>query len=335
VKGVVFFGADEITFQIGKWCICNDIACTIIANNAQARKVLSNSTLFADAAKSAGITFVVVNTLSALQSSQAFAHSIDPLCISVGAPWFFTKEFLQSFGRRIYNLHGTRLPKERGGTLFSWQILMGIRTGMCVLHEVTEHIDDGPIVRYEEFLYPAQCRKPADYLVTYQQQNIQFLKTVLSEFNAGSLEFTPMAQPEYLASYLPRLSAEVNGWVDWSWNLVDIERFICAFDYPYPGARTRHRGRVVILRDVYAQSGDGFTHPFQAGLVYRNNGKWLNVSVNGGEIIICSVTDAEGRSLLTEIQPGDRLYSLHEEVAGGKRRVMKTAAGFSLQKNLI
>jgi len=42
----------------------------------------------------------------------------DDICISVGASWILTKEQIE--GKNIYNLHGTRLPRDRGGTIFSW-----------------------------------------------------------------------------------------------------------------------------------------------------------------------------------------------------------------------
>lgn len=334
MKHVVFFGADDLVYQAGKWCMGNGVACTVITNAAQSTRSLSDGRPFSVAAEAAGMRTMVADSLSQIEAKKMVSTPASSFCISIGAPWIFSKAFLQSLGNTIYNLHGTRLPKERGGNLFSWQILMGVRVGTCLLHEITENIDDGPIIRYEEFIYPAHCRKPVDYVQHYQQKNTEFLVRLLSDLKSGSIQFLQTGQPEYLSSYWPRLSADLNGWIDWSWCVREIKRFICAFDDPYPGARTKHRGRIVVLKDVYAQSADGVTHPFQAGLVYRNNGKWLNVSVPGGELLICSVTDLAGRSVLQEMKPGDRFYSTPDDLNSGKTRIVKTASGLTQQKNL-
>ena len=41
--------------------------------------------------------------------------------------------------------------------------------------------------------------------------------------------------PEYF-SFLPRLSTDKNGWIDWSLDPNELIRFINAFDEPYVGA---------------------------------------------------------------------------------------------------
>ena len=46
------------------------------------------------------------------------------LIISAGAPWIFTDDFLEAFEPNgIFNIHGTALPTDRGGTVVSWLIM--------------------------------------------------------------------------------------------------------------------------------------------------------------------------------------------------------------------
>jgi methionyl-tRNA formyltransferase len=254
------------------------------------------------------------------------------LVISIGAPWILDEETLQTvFRENILNLHGTHLPKERGGTLFSWQILSGKHAGICLLHQMTGKIDQGPVVAYEEFIYPSSCRKPIDFINFYNQKNIAFLQEFIKSYIPGSKPECS-TQPEYLSSYWPRLLAPVNGWIDWSWKAIELERFICAFDAPYGGARCRWNNQVVILREAYSQASDGYSHPFQQGLVYRNNGKWLNVAVREGELLICNVSDEEGKDLLPEINVGDRFYILPEDKVNSMQRVVKTKEGLVTKK---
>ena len=41
---------------------------------------------------------------------------------------------------------------------------------------------------------------------------------------------------------MPRLKTNLNGWIDWSQNVYELERFIGAFDQPYAGAKTYLHG---------------------------------------------------------------------------------------------
>lgn len=249
------------------------------------------------------------------------------LVISVGAPWFLTKEVIERFPGRIFNLHGSRLPKDRGGNLFSWLILNGQRVGICAIHDLLPEIDAGDIFDWEEYIYPAHCRIPRDFQDYYNQKNIVFLENFILEFINKTKIFNKVGQPAYLSTYWPRLLANIHGWIDWGWNTIEIERFICAFDDPYPGARCRLNGEIVILKEVYSQATDGYTHPFQNGLIYRNNGKWLSVAVSGGELLACSVTDKSGNNLISNIKVGDRFYTTAEDLLQTRQRAIRSNQG--------
>ena len=184
----------------------------------------------------------------------------------------------------------------------------------------------------EEFIYPAHCRKPVDFIQVYEEKNTAFLKNFLPKWVRNE-DGTPLAaQPEYLSTYWPRLRADVHGWLDWNWPATELERFICAFDEPYSGARCRWRGQEIILRDAWAQSLDGHTHPFQWGIVTRNNGQWLNVAAQGGELLLRTVHDLNGLDRLPSIRPGDRLCSSAADLEKAQQRVVKTAKGLEIQQ---
>ena len=70
--------------------------------------------------------------------------------------------------------------------------------------------------------------------------------------------------------YFPRLHTAANGWINWQWSAVEIERFCNAFDEPYPGAGTFCKDVEVRLRDVSLAQGESVScHPFSAGLIVR------------------------------------------------------------------
>jgi hypothetical protein len=63
-------------------------------------------------------------------------------------------------------------------------------------------------------------------------------------------------------------------------------------------------------------------HSFQYGLVYRNNGRWLTVAGNGGTLIVQSVLDADGKSVLASIKAGDRLFTPNARLEQRQKRVI-------------
>ncbi len=326
MPNLLFFGANPISLKVAVFAREIGFDCAIMADKAQVEKM-------AKAAEQTETEVIAAENPADFPLAKWMEKGERTLAISIGAPWFFDKVFLEeSMGGKMLNLHGTHLPRSRGGTLFSWQIMSGQRTGMCLLHQMTEALDAGEIIDFEEFIYPAHCRKPVDFIQYYEVKNIAFLKHFLAKWGAGAIGLPLAAQPEYLSTYWPRLRADVHGWLDWSWPSTELERFICAFDEPYGGARCRWRGQEIIIRDAWAQSLDGHTHPFQWGLVTRNNGQWLNVAAQGGELLLCSVSDQDGLDLLPLIKPGDRLFSSPTDLEKALQRVVKTAEGLKIQK---
>lgn len=322
---VLLFGSNHISLRFARCASEAGCDAVVIADAAQCEKV-------AGAGGLSDARLIAIERPEQLPLEQWLRDGERTLAISIGAPWIFDGAFLEErMGGILLNLHGTHLPRSRGGNLFSWQIMTGQRTGICLLHQMTVAVDAGAVLDCEEFIYPARCRKPADYIQHYESTNVAFLQRFLTKWLRDGVGTPLAAQPEYLSTYWPRLRADVHGWLDWTWPSAELERFICAFDDPYGGARCRWRGQEVIVRDAWAQSLDGRTHPFQWGQVTRNNGQWLNVAAQGGELLLCSVRDLEGRDLLPAIRPGDRLFSSAADLDAALRRVVKTEAGLKVQ----
>ena len=66
--------------------------------------------------------------------------------LSFGAAWIFKKEFIKKFNGKFFNLHGARLPQNRGGGGFSWRIMRGERVGVSLIHKIIPGVDTGDIV---------------------------------------------------------------------------------------------------------------------------------------------------------------------------------------------
>lgn len=327
---ILLLGAGNFIVNLCKELASQKHTIQVISNAVQLNKLMPNSMPIKDALSA----YAKVSEVENESEIEQTLHGVDIeewICISYGAPWIFKEQTIQRvFKNRLMNIHGTHLPKQRGGTLFSWQILSGQKTGMCLVHQLTTGIDQGQVLAYKEFIYPAWCRKPIDYISVYEEKNVVFVSEWINSWN-GWPALTGQ-QPEYLSSYFPRLLAPVHGWINWSWNNTELERFILAFDEPYGGARCRLNNQVVILRDAYAQQMDGYFHPMQNGLIYRNNGEWINVCTNSGELLVKEVWTEDGRLITPEIKTGDRFYTLPEDLAQANQRVVKTKSGLSVKK---
>lgn len=298
----------------------------LITSPRHAEEEIDGQTLL-EAAKAAGIATVVAEKLSDPGVAEAIGDIDSCFALSLGAAWIFKPDWIeQSLRGKLFNLHGTRLPQNRGGGGFSWQILTGNRLGFCQLHMVDGGIDTGDIVATEEFVYLAACRIPADFEAVYQQKVVEFTQRILDRVFAGPVEFERKTQSEYLSSYWPRLNTEKQAWIDWGWPAWQIERFCNAFDEPYMGSGTFWNGQEIRLKSVQADYNDQETHPFMSGLVYRNNGRWLHVACTGGSLIVEQAI-AEGKNVVGDIAVGDRLYTPSEKIEQIGDRVIYTSKG--------
>lgn len=328
IKQLYLLGAGEFVWNILKWAKAEGITGIAITDHNQGSKTINaTGKSFISSLADYQIDCMVVEKAEDIAIP---TPSDTNLYISYGAPWIIPQSVIaKTFQNRLLNIHGTRLPRERGGTIFSWQILTGQRTGMCLIHQMTEKIDEGPIIAWDEFIYPPHCKIPADYIHYYEEQNARFIKSFIQQYNG--INTMSAGQPEYLSTYWPRLMANVHGWINWENTALEIERHICAFDEPYGGARCRWNNQEIILRNTHSQAADGYTHPFQRGLIYRNNGKWINVASKEGELLICSVQDLQGNNIIHKLKPGERLYCLPEDQVTAYQRVKKTKTGLELQ----
>lgn len=298
----------------------------LITSPRHAEEEIEGTTLLG-AAKDSGIATVVAEKLSDPGVSEAIGDIESCFALSFGAAWIFKPDWIEnSLGGKLFNLHGTRLPQNRGGGGFSWQILTGNRLGFCQMHMVDGGIDTGDIVATEEFVYPASCRIPIDFELMYMHKVTEFTQSILDQVFAGKIELAKKTQSEYLSSYWPRLHTEKQAWIDWSWPVWQVERFCNAFDEPYMGSGTFWNEGEVRLKSAQADYNDQETHPFMSGLVYRNNGKWLHVACSGGSLIVEKVM-AEGRNIVGEVSVGDRLYTPSEKLAQMGERIIYTPKG--------
>jgi methionyl-tRNA formyltransferase len=309
VREIVLLGGGEILRRLVTWANDSQFTVKVITSPRHVSEELDGKSL-RNFLENTNIDFIAVEEIQTHEVKKFLGRSVNTLYLSLGAAWIFKDDILKSvFQDKLLNCHGTRLPNNRGGGGFTWQILMGNRFGFSLVHKVDAGIDTGQIISYEEFLYPASLRTPRDFETFYIDKTFTFLTRFILAVQESSLSFDGIKQSEYFSSYWPRLNSEINGWINWGWMPADIDKFICAFDDPYPGAQTFLNNQKVYLKGASLSTQDGFFHPFQSGLIYRVSDSWICVATHGATLVLENVYNKNGESLLKSLKPGDRFIT--------------------------
>ena len=328
VKEFFFIGGGQLLLELMLWCKKNKISSNLITSSRNFNEII-DGIYFKDHLIKNNLNFIKTKHIDSTNVKNYIKNKSNKIFISIGSPWIFTKNQIKEiFEGNLFNLHGARLPQNKGGAGFSWQILTANRFGFCLLHKVDEKIDNGEIIEFEEFLYPPTARIPLDFKKIYIEKNFKFLTNILKLLNTGKYNYESIKLPNYLSSYWPRLNTIDNGWIDWSQKIEHIERFICAFDDPYEGARTTINNKLnVFLKKVSLNFQDGSFHPFQSGLIYRKSINWICVSLTGGALIIEEVNDKNGKNIINKIKEGDRFITPLKKIESSKVRIRYSEKG--------
>jgi methionyl-tRNA formyltransferase len=302
---VVFLGSYVFFDDLCAFCAANGIRAVVITSPDQATEFPLNPLV---------TKFVMTNVddeLDAFLRSEQI-DGTSALAMSFGARWIFRKRHIEgSFKNHLVNVHGSRLPFDKGGGGFSWRILKGDRIGNLLIHAVDEGVDTGNVLKSAKYIIPDTVLRPIDYLHDNARRCLPFVETFVADLQSG-VAFATANQPTYAGSYYPRLNTDLHGWINWEWGGLDISRFICAFDNPYAGAQTILQNQPVRIRQAHLHGGEPSSHPFMAGLVLRHDGDWIVVATADGSAILIEEVLLNGANILSRIKEGDRFVTPRE-----------------------
>jgi methionyl-tRNA formyltransferase len=330
IPGVLLLGGGKLLLELSLELKTNEIPVRVITSPRHANEIIKTDKTLESFLRENEIDFLITSKITSEEAKEFLNQNSDCFFLSISAPWIFSENTIKTlFQNRLFNCHSTRLPNNRGGGGFSWQILMGNRFGVCVLHQVDEGIDTGPIIAFDEFLYPANLRIPMEFEEFLLDKNLEFLKSFINDNRNIRHRYEKVLQSEYLSTYWPRLNTNLNGWINWDWNAHDIEKFICAFDEPYKGAQTMLNNQNVNLKGVSVSAQDGNFHPFQSGLIYRVSKSWICVAIQNSTLIITGLFDKDGNSILGKVRVGDRFVTPKSQLGESLKRVHYNSTGLS------
>jgi methionyl-tRNA formyltransferase len=304
----ILFGGGTHLLSLAGYLSLKAQTVVIITSLRHCVDIMSEGRTFFDCLKEDGVDYLVSDDVN-LDPAVLELIGDTTIGLSVSAPWIFTRNTIDKFGGKLFNSHASNLPQDRGGGGFSWRILRDERFGCSMLHEVVGRIDGGRIVETCEYPFPPEARTPADYMMVAAEKDIANLERLITKVLDGT-PLTLTKQDEHLATYWPRLNTDTHSHIDWSWRMLEVERFIRAFDNPYSGARTTVNGGMQVrLKDCHASKTDTAFHPFQVGMVFRKSKNTLHVALIDGSLIVRQLLSEDGVNILEDVRLGDRFFT--------------------------
>ncbi len=187
-------------------------------------------------------------------------ESLKPeLILSIGYRKIIQKRILQIPRHGAINLHGSLLPKYRGGAVLNWALINDEEKTGVTAHIMEEKFDTGDIVCQKEIpIYMVD-----DVLDVYSRALPLYpaiALEVVQKIKEGHLERMP--QDPTKATYTKQRKPD-DGLIDWKKSSRDLYNWIRALTYPYPGAFSFFRGRKVFLwkseidgKNYHGQTGE-------------------------------------------------------------------------------
>ncbi len=149
------------------------------------------------------------------------------LVLSVMNPWLFTKEVLSNTNLLVVNLHHALLPAHRGRNAEAWAIYDGDEKTGITWHKVDAGIDTGAIYLQKEVEIDNSMTS-VRLLTRLNEAALTGLEELLQEgfSQREMIKQKPVKSCLHMAKEVPN-----GGWLDLSWNLGQISRFLRAMDY--------------------------------------------------------------------------------------------------------
>ncbi len=155
--------------------------------------------------------------------------------------------FLREFPDKVFNIHFSLLPKNRGCLPLIYALAEEERLTGVTLHLVDEGIDTGDII--------AQKNLPISRNDTARTLYFRATAVGVALFSETypaivSGDYPRLKQTQKGMSYHPQENPN-DRWIDWNWSEDKIHAFIRAHTFePYPGARFIKDGKEIEVRMI-------------------------------------------------------------------------------------
>jgi methionyl-tRNA formyltransferase len=181
---------------------------------------------------------------------KAFIQQVTELApdLILVAGWYYLvpRELRDIAPKGAIGLHGSLLPKYRGGAPLVWSIINGEKEGGISMFYLDDGVDTGDIIGQKTFSIKDD-ETIADVLIKLNKAAEQLLEEFLPLLAQDKAPRITQNHAE--ATVYPQRRPE-DGKIDWSQSAKQIRDFIRAQTRPYPGAFTKIAGKKVIIWDA-------------------------------------------------------------------------------------
>ena len=126
IDRIVLLGGGHLLLALARWCQSERTPISIVTAPRHAAEIIEYGKSLDEILFSENIPLLVAEDIAAKEVSEFLGDLSNAFCLSLGAAWIFKDDVINGrFCGRLFNLHGTRLPQNRGGGGRSWQIMMG------------------------------------------------------------------------------------------------------------------------------------------------------------------------------------------------------------------
>jgi len=306
-----------IIFSINKWALK-------YLKESFNEKQLKKVTLITDFVTEEIKNFLSLKKINFIETKTLSLKILDKLniknslVISAGSPWIFNEKIIEKLGKNFYNIHQSPLPSMKG-SVASYIIMYEIRSFQVCLHKVAVGIDSGEIIYRKNVFIPSDLKTPLAINNYLQKKNREMLKEFLIKFEKGN-NLTIEKQNSFFSSYNPRLLSDINGWIDWNYQVEYLDRFIRAFGEPYQGAKTFLHNKQISIKFVEISKQDYAKHPDEVGRVIRKFDEYIIVAVKEGSLYIKEIFWKD-KNIIDKIKSGDKFYTKIKYLDLKNRRV--------------
>jgi methionyl-tRNA formyltransferase len=178
-----------------------------------------------------------ISNLNSLTTNKILDENDIEYIFSFSSRFIFKKKILNKFKNKIFNLHPTLLPEERGAGTFTNRILNEKNFVCACFHIVNNIIDGGDILLKANKVRISKNSLPENFL---EKTNLCYKKLIdkFIYYLKNKKNFRLKKQNSKKHTYFSRYNSEINGIIDWYQSGRDINNFIKGFSKPYSGAST-------------------------------------------------------------------------------------------------
>lgn len=177
-----------------------------------------------------------------------FKNSISQpdLLVSINFLFLLAPDIIRWPKKAAINIHGALLPKYRGRAPHIWAIINGEKESGITVHIIDQECDTGDIL-YQETIPIGPKTTGGDLLKTFEERYADVLKYTIEGYLSGKI--LPKPQDNLTSSYFGKRTPE-DGAIDWSWGYTQLNNWVRALTYPYPGAFSFVHGNKIKILEI-------------------------------------------------------------------------------------